>query len=36
MKPAVQSVLITEAQIEKRVHELGGQISRDYDKSDLV
>ena len=36
MKPTVQSVLITESQIEKRVHELGEQISKDYDNSDLV
>ena len=36
MKPSVQSVLITESQIEKRVHELGNQISSDYDESDLV
>ena len=36
MKPNVQSILITESQIEKRVHELGRQISRDYEKSDLV
>lgn len=36
MKPSVQSVLITESQIEKRVHELGNQISSDYDDSDLV
>ena len=36
MKPNVQSILITESQIEKRVHELGRQISRDYENSDLV
>jgi hypoxanthine phosphoribosyltransferase len=36
MKTSVQSILITESQIEKRVHELGRQISRDYDNSDLV
>ena len=36
MKPNVQSILITESQIEKRVYELGRQISRDYEKSDLV
>ena len=36
MKPTVQSVLITESQIAKRVRELGRQISSDYEKSDLV
>ena len=36
MKPGVKSILITESQIEKRVGELGKQICKDYEKSDLV
>ena len=36
MKSRVQSILITEFQVQKRVCELGRQISKDYDDRDLL
>lgn len=36
MKSQTQSILITESQIQKRVRELGCQISEDYANRDLV
>ena len=36
MKPHVQSILISESQIQERVRQLGHQISRDYGDCDLV
>jgi hypoxanthine phosphoribosyltransferase len=36
MKSHIQSILISESQIQERVHELGRQISEDYKNRDLV
>lgn len=36
MEPSLESVLLSEAQIQNRISELGDQISSDYDNRDLV
>ena len=36
IKPHPKSVLISESQIQKRIRELGRQISEDYKDQDLV
>lgn len=36
MKPPPQSILISEAEIQKRIRELGEQISKDYENQELV
>ena len=36
MKSHIQSILISESQIQERVHELGRQISEDYKNRNLV
>ena len=36
MEPSLESVLLSEAQIQDRISELGAQISSDYDNQELV